>query len=454
MRQQIRHFDFAGAVQAVLTQFLEWRLSVILVFAIILGGTSQDLYVFKLPLYILSIVFIGSAFLTRKNDFSALRRPPILIGAGLIGLFLLYLIPLPPSIWTQFEGRDVVENSFTLTQSQTPWFPITLEPEKTYLSLFDFLPVIAIALIMTLSASRKEINKAELSLLAAASFSLALGLAQILFGATLFTSYTVINDGVPRGVFTNVNHQATLLAACLPLGFYWAYKYFQTSRRESRGPFVLSSVASMFFVAGLILTQSIAGYFMLFIGVGLVGFILQKKAKFRIGILGIMLIFLVAFIVDMLFFNTYLLQLMQKYSSDLQTSRNQIFETSLKARGDFGIFGIGPGAFETIYKVYENQNELIAVYVNQAHNDFLQIWMEFGLFGLLWLLAGVAWWVRVAFLAFFKPATSTTRAKIYTLCILMPVLHSSVDYPLRTIAISAVLAFFAIRVDRQLGAKA
>jgi len=138
----------------------------------------------------------------------------------------------------------------------------------------------------------------------------------------------------------------------------------------------------MFFVAGLILTQSIAGYFMLFIGVGLVGFILQKKAKFRIGILGIMLIFLVAFIVDMLFFNTYLLQL------------------------------------------------------------------------ILWLLAGVAWWVRVAFLAFFKPATSTTRAKIYTLCILMPVLHSSVDYPLRTIAISAVLAFFAIRVDRQLGAKA
>jgi len=62
--------------------------------------------------------------------------------------------------------------------------------------------------------------------------------------------------------------------------------------------------------------------------------------------------------------------------------RLMIWEASARALGDYWVFGVGmgPAAFSKIYRIYSNQNAINAMH---AHNLFLQIWIENGVFGFL-----------------------------------------------------------------------
>jgi O-antigen ligase len=101
--------------------------------------------------------------------------------------------------------------------------------------------------------------------------------------------------------------------------------------------------------------------------------------------------------------------------------------------------GSGGGTFEDIYARYENPARVDSFYVNHAHNDFLEILLEYGVVGALLLLLFLLWWVRNAhwLSAGRKPDYFAFAATLASAAILA---HSLVDYPLRTAAISVLLA--------------
>src|SRR6185436_19772674 len=66
----------------------------------------------------------------------------------------------------------------------------------------------------------------------------------------------------------------------------------------------------------------------------------------------------------------------QTLSSDL---RWPLASITAKAANDYFPFGSGIGTFAPIYQRYEPLEYLAEAYVNRAHNDWLEAWLEGGL---------------------------------------------------------------------------
>ena len=118
-------------------------------------------------------------------------------------------------------------------------------------------------------------------------------------------------------------------------------------------------------------------------------------------------------------------------------TRVEIWATSARAIGDFKLTGSGLGTFERAYRHYEDPRVVDTTYVNHAHNDYLELIVELGLAGLVLMALFVAWWARHA-IAAWRSSEPYARAGIIGSATIL--LHSLVDFPLRTSAIAALFA--------------
>jgi O-antigen ligase len=74
--------------------------------------------------------------------------------------------------------------------------------------------------------------------------------------------------------------------------------------------------------------------------------------------------------------------------------RERIYEVAGRMVSDFGIFGSGPGTYESVSELY--RPEMPGFWPAQVHNDWLETRITFGLAGslLIWLalaVVGVSW---------------------------------------------------------------
>jgi O-antigen ligase len=122
----------------------------------------------------------------------------------------------------------------------------------------------------------------------------------------------------------------------------------------------------------------------------------------------------------------------------------------LQAARAFLPFGAGFGTFQPVYEHFEPDSLLSTIYLNQAHNEPVQLAIEGGLPALLLLLLFLAWWGR-AILQAVRPRESAARramgmAMAAATFILM--LSSLVDYPLRTPLLSGLFAIACVELLR------
>ncbi len=121
-------------------------------------------------------------------------------------------------------------------------------------------------------------------------------------------------------------------------------------------------------------------------------------------------------------------------------SRQQMTKTSAAAAADFMPFGSGVGTFERVYQLYEDHDRFdVTAVVNHAHDDYLELALETGIPGVIVLLLFFAWWVRASWRAWTAPdADPYARAAVIASAAIL--IHSLVDFPLRTAAISSCFA--------------
>ncbi|MGD0636225.1 MAG: O-antigen ligase family protein [Beijerinckiaceae bacterium] len=120
--------------------------------------------------------------------------------------------------------------------------------------------------------------------------------------------------------------------------------------------------------------------------------------------------------------------------------------TTLKAALAFLPFGAGLGAFPEVYGVFETRELLMpGLYANHAHNDFAELFLETGVFGLAWAGAFIFWWGRQIRRNWGPHPESVgpvelilSRSGVIVVGLLL--LHSLVDYPLRTQTLAVVMA--------------
>jgi O-antigen ligase len=103
--------------------------------------------------------------------------------------------------------------------------------------------------------------------------------------------------------------------------------------------------------------------------------------------------------------------------------------------------GTGLGTFQTVYRRYENPDRVTRSYANHAHNEYVEFVLELGIAGLLLILAFIAWWATALVRVWRSEVPGAAMARAASVAIGVVLLHSIVDYPLRTSAIAAVLGF-------------
>lgn len=101
-------------------------------------------------------------------------------------------------------------------------------------------------------------------------------------------------------------------------------------------------------------------------------------------------------------------------------------------------FGTGLSTFDLVYPHYEKLEQVYSIFVNHAHNDFLEVILEGGFAGTLILAASLA-----AIVMRFIRVRHRDAARTSFVSILIILGHSTVDYPLRTMGIASLFVFFA-----------
>ena len=110
-------------------------------------------------------------------------------------------------------------------------------------------------------------------------------------------------------------------------------------------------------------------------------------------------------------------------------------------------FGTGLGSFVRVYATVEKQQDVFTGFANRAHDDLAELLLETGFIGACLLLAFVAWYAMRSFRVWrtretHGDAIEPMLERAASLIIGLLLLHSLVDYPLRTAALGAVFAFF------------
>jgi len=108
-------------------------------------------------------------------------------------------------------------------------------------------------------------------------------------------------------------------------------------------------------------------------------------------------------------------------------------------------FGSGFGTFVPVYDKFAPRTLLAETYVNRAHNDWLELWLTGGAPAII-LLIGFLTWFGVATFRLWSsgepegPVLDLALAQAASIVIVLLLLHSVVDYPLRTPTLSVLFA--------------
>ena len=427
--------------------------------------TSRSLRVLVVPLFVLACLLLGGS--TRSawpNMALQLGAIAILAWAGLsapraqagapgrnltalcvavVALMVLQIIPLPPGIWTKLPGRDLVVQGYLLLGQPLPWLPLSLAPYDTMASALWLLPPLAILAAMLRLAAYRELWLA-IALGAAAFAGVLLGVLQVTSGDILnspYYLYAVTNNGQATGFFANSNHMATLLIATIPfmvalLGVKRSGKRYM---QKDAGRFAILGGAILVLLFGLALNPSTAG-----IGLGvavvaaslLIGTSLGARWA-RWGIAGVAALGVAAVVA--IFASPLENSLAAAGADQSYSTRSTSFSNSLRAVADTFPVGTGSGSFASVYPAYEDPDVVDRWYVNHVHNDYIELVLETGLAGLLLILLFLLWWAGQAIAIWRAPVIDhfARAASVASGAILV---HSMVDFPLRTSAIAAVFA--------------
>jgi O-antigen ligase len=156
-----------------------------------------------------------------------------------------------------------------------------------------------------------------------------------------------------------------------------------------------------------------------------------------------------------------LYRIMERFADDpLQDGRITLGRVTIEAAKAYMPFGSGTGSFVPVYAMHEKPQDAMADrYVNQAHDDYLQVWLETGVVGIV-LIGSFVIWLVFRSVEIWRRAPPDAReidlclARAATLMVGLLMAHSVVDYPLRTGAMMAIMAFAcALLVDPVSGAE-
>lgn len=396
----------------------------------------------------------GYGFWMLRWDQIRQHRFLFLFTFAVFGLVIVHLIPLPPAIWGNFPGRDVIVQVDQTANMGRIWRPLSLVPLSTWNALYSLFAPLAV-LLFGLQLSREERFQLLAVLLGFGLISGFVGLLQVVGPAdSPLYFYATTNNGSAVGLFSNRNHQAIFLACLFPMLSVFAFAGLKTIE-QWRFRLWVSIAAGLVMIPLLLVTGSRAG---LLIGLfGLAAALLlyrkplfERPAKRKVRRIKLTYAF-VGFGVVAVGLLTVLFARAQAFErliapDQLGDLRLTVWTPIAGMTWKYLPFGSGVGSFAEVYQIDEPLALLSPSYLNHAHNDWLEVVMTTGAFGLVLLFVAVIAWSIAAYRAWRMPEPRGRDAsfrRMAVLLIIMIALGSIGDYPLR---VPSIMCMFAVAV--------
>ncbi len=418
---------------------------VYLVLVLILGGASAAGLMANVLLQVLGAGLIGWSLwgASPGAQHTGLRRFAVVLAI----LAAVQFLPLPPVLWSHLPGRGAIAAGFELMQVPLPWLNLSLSPWHSLASLTWWLP--ALALFVALRAPDAPNGRQLVTVIAwVGAISVVLGGLQRAGG--LGYIYEITNVGEGPGFFANSNHQGSfLLCAVALLGGQLAGEAASSRRFDWRaGENTLRVGLLALLLLGVLVSGSLACVALLIPVVIALALIFLPSVHLPMPlVLGAMIVMVAGFAVFLLF--GPVANDLTHTSTTAGISRQEFLITGSRILRDFAPFGSGLGTFQELYPRYENVAQIGSTFVNHAHDDLLEILIETGIFGLAAVFVFLAWFLPRA-TALWRGDRVRTVALAASVVIAVELIHSLVDYPLRTAAMSSIMAIaFTLLVRAQ-----
>jgi O-antigen ligase len=234
------------------------------------------------------------------------------------------------------------------------------------------------------------------------------------------------------------------------LGVWWHLQFRQTARRTQRHHWLIPCV--MLLIAGSLISMSRGGVAVALLQMGACGCLLFVSARFNWPArLGIMLVFASTVAAAWYLGGEQLAERLRGSAANPLTGREETYRFAARMAQDYPWFGVGPGAFESVFQLYRNSPA--DYWPAQLHNDWLEYRITFGRIGCALLLAAGA---LIAAPWFVSGGLRLHRSFVVCIWIALSgcLLHARFDFPLQIYSIQfvfvllcAVLFSMGRRVD-------
>jgi O-antigen ligase len=421
----------------------------------LLGGSATGGLLPDTILQLLAVPLLLASLWQLVGDRQRLRqwRWVLLFCVAMVLLPLLQLVPLPPSIWTALPNRSLEAAAFEALGGDRPWMPLSVSPAATVLSAVSLVPALAV-FAGTLLLGYQQRRLLSLLVLVFGIISVFLGLMQVAQGPTSpLRFYQLTNPTEAVGFFANRNHFATFLNVLIVFAAAWTVEAANTSSlsadKLATGRLIAllgGFTVLVLLVAAQAMARSRAGLglaIVALLGGAAIGFSDRRTAS---AVTPTRLLVAAAALAAMFAVQFTLFRLLERFAVDPLSDGRIIFARVTTAAAKLYMpFGSGAGTFVPAYAGAETPGDaFLDAYVNRAHNEFLELWLETGVAG-PFLIALFTLWLAARSLQVWRrnphfAQIDLSLARAATIAIGLMMAHSLFDYPLRTSAMMAVLA--------------
>ena len=418
--------------------------------ALLLGGGGTPAPVSELLLQCFAVLVVAALVLLSPRGFPYIRvdRRAWLIALLVLAVPAIQLAPLPAGLWHRLPGREVEMQALRLVGLEDSWQPWSMAPRRTLAALLVLVPAVAM-LLQAASLNRGGRALVVAIIAAIGGLSLIVGAGQLAAGeGNAFRFY----EGDLRfidGFQANHNSAADVLLIALVAVAAALREYVELNPKTRLAiphRLVIVAGSSALLGMGVVLTASRAG--MLLLPVALAGVVaiawpwliawLRPLLRIALAATAVSVIAVVALA------RTHAAERVMSRFAFAGEPRPALWNDALFAAWQHFPWGAGVGAFVPVYLAVERLDLVDTAVPNRAHNDYLELFIEGGLIGVLALLAIAAVLALLIRAGVRRPAGGSRGQFVFAVTALALIaLHSIVDYPLRSMSLAFVAAICA-----------
>ncbi|MBN9220051.1 MAG: O-antigen ligase family protein [Mesorhizobium sp.] len=387
--------------------------SILFLSLLIGGGTASGLY--TETLIEISAIVSAAAILSRASQ-QAIPRAVLWLLALVLAMFCFQLIPLPAALLDGLRPNVLLADSWLDGETRLRF--VSVGVGRTVECLLYFAAAAAFFLSVLRLRADQVYGLLPFFFMGVICNGLAAAIQYSL-------SDTVAIEGllpftINAGLFANQNHFSALLFVSIPFVVYHGL---------FRGHLLSGALGLATLLLLLLAAGSRAG---ILIGLAItVISVVFLSARSRIGGYGVLAAFIALSIYTMGAWTK-----IDAKAVDPAFGRAEFARTTVEAIEYNWATGVGFGAFPKVYQIYEKGGMIFKSYVNHAHNDYLEIVLEGGVFSAVLIFLYITYLLYI-----LVRAGMGSLQKSAFLSVSFLLVHCLVDYPLRTAALAMTFAY-------------